>query len=234
MSPTLSPEMSQEPPIAEPDDIEIVLFDLDGTISDSAPGILASLRIAFDELGLPPLDAATERSILGPPFRESMPPLVGADRVEEVVDRYRLHYGANEGMLLTSAYDGIGELLERLKTAGKRIGLATSKAEFFAPKILTHLGFADYFEVICGDDLEGNRGSKALVVGEALKRFGHPSPSLVRMVGDRLHDVLGAGEHGLPTLGAGWGYGAPGELETAGALVVVGHPDELDPYLGLG
>jgi phosphoglycolate phosphatase len=225
--------MAVEIPVVRPDEIEIVLFDLDGTISDSAPGILASLRIAFDELGLPPLDAATERSILGPPFRESMPPLVGADRVEEVVDRYRLHYGTNEGMLLTSAYDGIGDLLERLKMAGKRIGLATSKAEFFAPKILTHLGFAEYFEVICGDDLEGNRGSKSLVVGEALARFGNPAPGAVRMIGDRRHDVIGAAEQGLTTLGAGWGYGASGELETAGALVVVEHPAQLDPYLGL-
>lgn len=208
-----------------------VLFDLDGTLSDSAGGILRCIRLTFAELGLPPLDEPTERSLLGPPFRDSLPPFIGALDVEDVVARYRHHYGAAGGMLDTTAYAGVAAVLSALVGRGTRLGLATSKAEQFAPAILEHLRLREYFEVVCGDDPQGDRGSKAAVVGEALRRLGHPDPADVVMVGDRYHDVHGAAAHAIATLGAGWGYAAPGELAAAGAVAVLDHPSQLLPAL---
>ncbi|HJQ02208.1 MAG TPA: HAD hydrolase-like protein [Jatrophihabitans sp.] len=204
----------------------IVLFDLDGTLSDSAPGILHSLRLAFDKVGLPWVDPATARALLGPPFWHSLPPLVGADKVDEVVRIYRRHYWAG-AMLHTTCYPGVAELLAELAERGLRLAVATSKAEPQAIRIVEHLGLADYFETVCGDTLDGRRDSKALVVGEALRRLGRPDPAQVLMVGDRSHDVLGAAAHGVDCAGALWGYGSRAELAAAGAVELCQTPAEL-------
>ena len=210
-----------------------VLFDLDGTISDSAGSILGALRLTFAEFGLPPLDAATERTLLGPPFRETLPGMIGGNDITDFVAVYRRHYSADGNMFETVAYDGIEDVLRGLVDAGTRLALATSKAEMMAAPILERLGLDGYFTHICGDLPDGSRGAKSLVVGEALRRFGCPGPELVLMVGDRLHDVRGAGAHGISTLGAGWGYGAPGELADAGAIQVFAVPAELGAFLGV-
>ena len=202
------------------------LFDLDGTLSDSAPGIHASMRAAFLDLGLAPLTPATERAMIGPPFRDSLPPFIGEVDVEDVIARYRHHY-AGGGIFDTTVYPGIPAVLDALSAMDARIALATSKAEVFAPAILAHLGLAAHFEVVCGDDPDAGRATKAAVIGEALRRLGRPDPSGVVMVGDRSHDVHGAAAHGIPTLGAGWGYGGPGELAAAGARAVYDEPGQL-------
>jgi len=204
----------------------IVLLDLDGTLSDSAPGILDSLRLAFDEVGVPWVDQATARSLLGPPFWHSLPPLVGADKVDQVVAIYRRHYW-DWAMLRTTCYPGVAELLAGLADRGLRLAVATSKAEPQAVRIVEHLGLADYFETVCGDTLDGRRDSKALVVGEALRRLGGPDPDQVLMVGDRSHDVLGAAAHGIGCAGALWGYGSRAELAAAGAVELCRTPAEL-------
>lgn len=211
----------------------IVLFDLDGTVCDSGPSILACLRLTFAEFGLPPMDPVTERRLLGPPFRETLPALIGSLDVADVIAVYRRHYAADGAMYRTVAYDGIAAVLRGLVAAGTRLALATSKAEMLAEPILDRLGLRDCFTHVCGDRPDGSRGAKALVVGEALRRFGHPDPVDVRMVGDRLHDVQGAAAHEVPTLGAGWGYGGPGELADAGAIEIFDQPRELGTYLGL-
>lgn len=210
-----------------------VFFDLDGTISDSAGSILGALRLTFAEFGLPPLDPATERTLLGPPFRETLPGLIGGHDIADFVTAYRRHYGADGAMFDTVAYPGIEDVLRGLVAAGTRLALATSKAEMMAAPILERLGLAHYFTHICGDLPDGSRGAKALVVGEALRRFGDPAAELVLMVGDRRHDVEGAGAHGVSTLGAGWGYGAPGELAAAGAIEIFATPLDLCTYLGV-
>jgi len=207
-------------------DYQIVLLDLDGTLSDSAPGILDSLRLAFDEVGVPWVDQATARSLLGPPFWHSLPPLVGADKVDQVVAIYRRHYW-DGAMLRTTCYPGVAELLAGLADRGLRLAVATSKAEPQAVRIVEHLGLGGYFETVCGDTLDGRRDSKALVVGEALRRLGQPDPAEVLMVGDRSHDVLGAAAHGIGCAGALWGYGSVTELTAAGALRLCEQPTEL-------
>ncbi len=207
--------------------IDTVLFDLDGTLSDSAPGILASLRASFAEVGLDWVDADTARSLLGPPFWHSLPPLVGQDRVEQVVTAYRRHYVEDGAMFHTSCYDGIPEALHSLAEQGYRLAVATSKPEPHASRIVAHLGLDQFFTTVCGDTLDGGRDSKALVVGEALSRLGTPDPGTVLMVGDRSHDVLGAAAHGVDCAGALWGYGSATELTAAGALRLCASPSEV-------
>jgi phosphoglycolate phosphatase len=190
----------------------VVLFDLDGTLSDSAPGILASLRHALAVHGVPSLDPLTERALLGPPFYESLPPLIGDVALADVIATYRAAYSAG-AMFDATVYAGIPELLSALSDSGARMAVATSKPERFAVPIVERLGLAPFFETVGGDELDGSLGTKALVIGKVLARLG--SPSDVVMVGDRVHDVEGARAHGIACIGAGWGYGLPGELDEA-------------------
>lgn len=209
-----------------------VLFDLDGTLSDSATGILASLRHAFAVHGIPPLPPATERALLGPPFYDSLPGIVGEDRLWDVIDSYRAFYRAG-AMYETSVFDGITDVLAAARRAGLRMAVATSKPEAQAVPIVDRLGLADYFETVGGDLLDGSRGTKALVVGEVLERLGNPAPHEVVMVGDRAHDVIGARAHGVRCIGVRWGYAPPGELEAEGADPICATPHELRAALGL-
>lgn len=196
----------------------VILFDLDGTVSDSAPGILAALRHAFAVTGVPAPDVATERSLLGPPFYESLPPLIGDVPLTAVITAYREFYAGS--MFDTVAFDGVPALLKALRSEGIRLAVATSKPERYAVPIVEHLGLAGAFEVIGGDALDGSRGTKALVIRHVLAQLGDPEPSGVLMVGDRSHDVLGARAHGIGCVGVGWGYGLPGELEAARPLAI--------------
>jgi phosphoglycolate phosphatase len=213
--------------------VELVLFDLDGTLSDSAPGILGALRYAFAANGLEPLDAHTERDILGPPFYESLPPLIGGEeKLPAVIDAYRTKYGEG-GMFDTTAYAGVRDVLEFLRGCGVQMAVATSKPENYAVPIVEHLGLAEFFATVGGDELDGSLRTKALVIGKVLRRLDRQPSDGVVMVGDRAHDVLGAREHGLRCVGAGWGYGMPGELERAGAQPICARPADLLPALGL-
>lgn len=208
----------------------LLLFDLDGTISDSAPGILAALRHAFAVNGLPRLDAATERTLLGPPFYESLPPLIGDVPLGDVIGAYRAHYTAGS-MYDTVAYDGIADVLREAREAGATLAVATSKPEMYAVPIVERLGLADLFATVGGDEADGSLGTKALVIGKVLGRLPHDDDTV--MIGDRLHDVAGAQAHGLRCIGAGWGYGGPGELLAAGAEPVIDRPHGLRAPLGL-
>lgn len=205
-----------------------VLLDLDGTLIDSAPGILGSLTAAFAELGIPLPDGGLPRTLLGPPLYRSLPALVGADRTPQVLAAYRRIYG-EAGIRECVPFDGIEELLGDLAAAGVTLAVATSKAQVYAEKIVEYRGWTALFATVCGDTLDAARPTKADVVGEALRRLGGPTDAA--MVGDRLHDVEGARAHGLGCLGAGWGYAGPGELEEAGAVAVYPDPATLGTAL---
>lgn len=208
-----------------------VLFDLDGTLSDSAPGILAALRHAFDVHGIPRLDALAEREILGPPFYESLPPIVGAQRLHSVIDAYRERYDTT--MYDTVVYPGVREVLSALAADGRRLAVATSKPEFYAQPIVEHLGLLPYFETVGGDSADGTRPTKALVIEQVLHRFGDPDPADVVMVGDRSHDVIGARAHGIDSVAVTWGYAVPGELARARPAHVVDSATDLAHALGV-
>jgi len=216
---------SDESPVRMGDSLQAVLFDLDGTLSKSDAGIIGSLRQAFDELGLPRLDERTERGLIGPTFADALPPLVGADVVPKLIERYRVHYAT--GMFDTEIYDGVLEVLDDLRARQVTLAVATSKPEFHATPVIDHLGLADYFVTVAGDSLNYERRTKALVIAEAVRRLGHPDPTAVLMVGDRRHDVEGAAAHDISCIGAGWGYGQPGELVAAGAVEVFATPRDL-------
>lgn len=208
---------------------DIVLLDLDGTLVDSAPGILDSMRAAFAEVGVPWPERGIGREIIGPPLHVTIPALTG-DAAPAVIAAYRRIY-ADHGLLHSPPFDGVSELLSGLAEAGTRIAVATSKAEPFAERIIAANGWTDLFATVCGDTLDAARPTKAAVVAEALRRLGVRDGAV--MVGDRSHDVVGARANGLACLGAGWGYGAPGELESAGATMVYASPDDLASYLRL-
>lgn len=211
----------------------LIMFDLDGTLSDSAAGIVASLRHAFAVNGLPVLQEQAERDLLGPPFHQSLPPLVGIDRVTDVFAAFRAHQDGG-ARLQTRLFDGIPKLLAASRAAGVALAVATSKHDAGAKQVVEHLGIADCFETVCGEQHGGPRDSKAAVITEVLERLGNPDPSIVLMVGDRAQDVAGARANGVACIGAGWGYGNPGELLAAGAAAICASPAELAQLLELG
>lgn len=214
------------------DRVTTVLFDLDGTISDSAPGILGSMRAAFAEHGIEWPDDATAHTLLGPPLRVSLPPFVGDERLDAVITSYRRRYVGERAMLDATVYDGVADLLGSLVAGGTRLAVATSKPEPQATLILEHLGLAGCFAEICGDTLGGDRGTKALVVGEVLHRLGRPDPREVLMVGDRHHDVEGSRMHGVDCAGVLWGYGSRAELQAAGAWAICAVPGDVAALVG--
>jgi phosphoglycolate phosphatase len=214
--------------------LETVLFDLDGTLTDSGPGIMASAGYALAKMGLPPLPPDKLRSIVGPPLADSFRDLAGLDQaaVQRAMAIYRVRY-SELGMYENAVYPGIPQLLEALVADGRRLAVATSKLTRFAIDICEHFGLATYFAAICGSDLAGHRHAKADIVLDALIALGVPAGPRVVLVGDRSYDVAGAHANGIACIGAGWGYGEPGELARAGADQIAGGIDELAALLGL-
>jgi phosphoglycolate phosphatase len=208
----------------------LVLFDLDGTLVDSAPGIWASVRFAAAELGLPQPTPDQLRAMVGPPLQEGFALVLGvsAGEVPRAVAAYRSHYAAG-ALLDVTVHEGIPELLAFLRAAGATLAVATSKPEPFAVRVLAHTGLLDAFATVHGATLDGAVRHKDQVVGAALT--AHPDGRDPVLVGDRVHDVLGAAAHGLPCIGAGWGPAPDGELEEAGAAVVVAAPADVPAAL---
>jgi phosphoglycolate phosphatase len=195
-----------------------VLLDLDGTLIDSYPGILASCIAALRTLGHDPEENLDIRHAIGPPLEDIMQTLLrsyGDDRVVEAVAAYREHYGES-GYLGSVPYPGIGKALEEMKRAGLQIYLATSKRVVFANRILEHLKFAPHFDGIYGSVPGGKLDHKPELLAHILTKHDL-SPSHSLMVGDRRHDISGAHTVGIRGLGVLWGYGSRDELEIAGA-----------------
>ncbi|WP_235564718.1 HAD hydrolase-like protein [Modestobacter sp. Leaf380] len=208
--------------------MRLVLFDLDGTLVDSSPGIHASIRVAAAGLGLPEPTADQLTAMVGPPLQDGFAAvfgLTGTD-VDRAVEAYRAHYTAG-AMLEAPVYPGIAELLGSLGDAV--LAVATSKPEAFARRILDHVGLADAFAGVHGATMDGRVRHKQQVVGLALA--AHPEGERPVLVGDRAQDVVGARVHGLPCIGAGWGPARPGELVQAGAAVVCATPADVPAAL---
>lgn len=205
-----------------------VLLDLDGTLIDSHPGILASCLAALRALGHEADETLDIKRVIGPPLEDMMQVLLGLygdDRVGEAVAAYRQHYGES-GFLGSVPYPGIGDSLEVMKRSGLRIYLATSKRAIFASRILDHLKLAAYFDGIHGSVPGGELDHKPELLAHVLSRHGL-SPSRSVMVGDRRYDISGAHAVGMRGLGVLWGYGTRDELETAGADQLVAAPADL-------
>jgi phosphoglycolate phosphatase len=213
--------------------IAAVLFDLDGTLTDPAAGITSSVAHALEAVGRPVPGPAALRSFIGPPLLDAFGALGMSDTdAERAVLAYRERY-ASIGIFESALVDGIDSLLRDLRHAGVVLAVATSKPEPFAHTILEHFGIDDVFRVVAGATLDNRRRHKDEVVLHALEHLGLPDPTTVVMVGDREHDVTGAAAHDVATIGVLWGYGTRGELEAAGAWVLVETLDELRVTLGL-
>lgn len=213
-------------------DYTIILFDLDGTLTDSAPGILNSVRYACRKLGLPIPGEETLRRFLGPPLIASFRELMGLDAAgaDRAVSAFR-EYFPTKGLFENEVYPGIPALLADIKSAGKTVIIATSKPEAYARRILEHFGLAQYCDFICGATLDETRTDKAEVIAYALETAGITGRDGAVMVGDREHDVLGAKKNGLPCIGAVYGYGSAEELTAAGAAALADTVDELHKLL---
>lgn len=209
-----------------------ILFDLDGTIADSAPGITASLGYMFENMGREVPDAEELLAWVGPPILESFRVRAGMDEVEsaQALAIYRQHYLENNAQG-SPIFEGVPKVLRAIHAAGIPLALATSKPEFPASVILDNGNLTQYFRVMAGSSIDEIRSAKKDVIEEAMRRFTMIGVDTSRpvMVGDRLHDVEGAAAHGIPTIFVEWGYGA--EVEQRGALDVVTEPKQLHPLL---
>lgn len=209
-----------------------VLLDLDGTIIDSAPGILRSAQYALQNLGRE-MDSAAMRAFIGPPLKDCFTQVCGLTDQEalEAVQLYRERYGS-VGKFECSLYPGVEGLLKALHQSGRRVLLATSKPEQFAAEILEHLGVAQYFDRIGGAALDHSRETKEEVLAYVLEDQGL-SPEDAVMVGDRRFDIEGAKAFSMASIGVLYGFGERPELEMAGADAIVSSTEDLAALLGI-
>ena len=211
---------------------QVVLFDLDGTLTDAAPGIVACIQYALDDMGIPHPDDATMRTFLGPPLADTFGRHFGmtGPEITQAIAKYRERYH-DVGLFENAVYDGIPELLTALAGDRRTLAVATSKPTYSATRILEHFDLDRHFAFIGGSDLAGVRHDKAAVIKHTLDELraadALPFGASVVMVGDREHDVHGARVHGIETIGVLWGYGDADELLGAGAVILCASPGEL-------
>lgn len=205
-----------------------VLFDLDGTITDSGPGIMNCVRYALEKSGMPEADESELRAFIGPPLHEQFRDFCGItdEQAEEMVRLYRERYSGT-GIFENRVYDGVIPMLESLKEAGVRILLATSKPEKFAKIIADHFVFAEYFDFIGGANMDGTRTAKQEVIEYVLESCGVSDRTDLIMVGDRRYDIEGAKKAGLASMGVLYGYGSREEIEAAGPDLIAETPADI-------
>lgn len=210
--------------------MKYIFLDLDGTISDSSEGITNCLANALETMGVRVEDKNTLKKYIGPPLSVSFRDYFEGEDVERAIGLYRARY-RESGWKENRMYPGIPEALAALKKGGKQIVMATSKPEEFARKIAEYFGIAPYFTAICGASLDQKINTKAEVIAYAMKTLGFSDPKEIVMVGDRYHDVEGAAEFGIATLGVTYGFGTAEELLQAGAFAVADSPEEMSRSL---
>ena len=205
-----------------------VIFDLDGTLTDPAIGITNSAAYALAKWGIEVSDRSELYKFIGPPLLDSFGNYYGFSREdsERAVEYFR-EYFSSKGMFENSVYEGIPAVLSELRARGKKLIVATSKAEVFAKQILEHFDLDGYFDFVSGATLDSSRVKKADVIEYALKSCGIDDIDDVIMVGDRDFDVIGASHFGMDSIGVTYGYGGREELESAGATYIADSPCEI-------
>lgn len=195
-----------------------ILFDLDGTLTDSGEGIMKCVVFALSHYGIEPPSESVLRTVVGPPLSESFIRLgVPEENAEEAIKIYRSRY-IPVGMYENHPYPGIRELLEQLRSDGHKLYVATSKPEWMSIEILKHFDLAKYFDMICGASTDLSRNSKEAVITHLLEECGAQENAM--MVGDTAYDVIGAKAHNIPCIGVSWGYGQIADMEKAGAVAI--------------
>jgi phosphoglycolate phosphatase len=210
----------------------VLLFDLDGTLTDPRPGIVGSIRFALDQLGSPcPSDEALA-AFIGPPLRATFATLLettDASRVEAAMDLYRQRF-AGSGLFENHVYAGVAGMLEQAGEMATAMFVATSKPAVYAERIVQHFGLDHHFEKVYGPELDGRREDKVELVAHLLASEGVAADAAM-MVGDRADDVRSAKANGVGSIGVLWGYGSEQELLEAGADVLCRTPSELAAHL---
>ena len=202
-----------------------ILFDLDGTLTDSGEGILNCAELGLRHFGLPVPSREEMRVFVGPPLHETFLKFgVPEEKVEEAVTVFRSRY-TTVGKFENTPYPGVHDLLKALKEAGHTLLIATSKPENMAIEILEKFELSQYFDRICGATLDRSRISKEDVIAYLLALSG-TAENMV-MVGDTAFDVVGAAAHGISTIGVSWGYGSVEEMQQAGAIAIANTMGEL-------
>ena len=214
---------------------DIIVFDLDGTITDSGEGITKAVQYALKHFGINVEDINELKKFVGPPLRDSYMKFYNFDeeKATEGIKVFREYY-EEKGMFENSLYDGIVDVLKALKKSGKELIVATSKPEVHAKKILEHFNVDKYFTIIAGADFEETRVKKGDVIKYALDNFRNTlndnevlNLSQVIMIGDREHDIIGAKENNIKAIGVLYGYGDVVELTQARASYIVSKPEDL-------
>ena len=202
-----------------------IIFDLDGTLTDSGEGILNSVEMTLRHFNLPVPDRQALRVFIGPPLRDIfIEHGVPVDRAEEAIAVYRSRYNTI-GKFENYPYPGIPQLLEKLRNEGYHLSVATSKPEHTAVEIMEKFQLAEYFEEICGGTPDGSRDEKSKVIAYLLSKFNHSDR--IWMVGDTDFDVIGAAAHSIPTIGVSWGYGNVKSMINSGAISIANSVAEL-------
>jgi phosphoglycolate phosphatase len=204
--------------------MDAIYFDLDGTLTDPKPGITRSIQYALQKLGHHTVPTEDELTwCIGPPLRASFAKILGAeDHADRAVSLYRERF-SDVGLYENGVYDGIGEVLTTLSQSGRRLFVATSKPHVFAERIVEHFGLRHHFEHVFGSELDGTRVDKSDLLQYALK-IAAVDPAKTVMIGDRSHDMVGAGNNGMKRIGVLYGYGSKDELIGAGAQQVCATP----------
>ena len=211
--------------------LRTVFFDLDGTLTDSCPGILAGMAHALTVFGRPTRPAEVPTAVIGPPLYDSFRSIYGMSDADAkaAVAAYRDYYG-REGIFDNRVYPGILPMLARLSSSGLRLYIATGKPHAYAARIAEHFGLLPYLSGVYGAEFDGTRGDKADLLAYALRKE-ELDPCEAAMVGDRFYDVRGALGTGLLPLGVLWGYGSEEELSSVGAAYLARTPDALAEHL---
>ena len=215
-------------------DRQVLLFDLDGTLTDSQEGITRSVAYALEGFGIHETDMTSLRRFIGPPLDDSFQEYYGfsLEQAKAATARYRQRYNVT-GWMENQVYPGIPELLQGLRDQGRKLLVATSKPTPTTLDILEYFDLRKYFMAVAGSEFDGTRSTKAQVVRYALELAGEKDPNRAVMIGDRRHDVLGAREAGLDCVGVLYGFGDRAELETAGAVWIAPTVQDLGRQLGL-
>lgn len=202
-----------------------ILFDLDGTLTDSAEGIINCSTLALEYFGLPVPDRDTMRVFVGPPLHDTFVKFgVPPEQADKAVEVFRSRY-FTVGKFENAPYPGVHALLETLKTHGHKLLIATSKPETLAFEITKKFELFDYFDMVCGATLDRSRVNKDDVIAYLLEKQEGKQDMI--MVGDTAFDVTGAAAHGIPTIGVSWGYGSTQEMLDAGAVAIADSTEEL-------
>ncbi|WP_019323660.1 HAD family hydrolase, partial [Streptococcus mutans] len=192
---------------------QTILFDLDGTLTNPALGITNSLAYALEKFNIEVTDKKELYRFIGPPLQDSFENFYHFSKEDSLkaVDFYR-DYFRHKGLYENEVYQGIPDLLERLKAQGKKLLVATSKPEEFARQILKHFELFDYFDLVAGASMDGSRRLKGDVIAHALTSAQVSDLSATIMIGDREHDIIGAKKNGLDAIGVLYGFGNREEL----------------------